>query len=174
MRHDVTAAGILECRPYQPPRRGFFGVVARVQRRTEAERGEVPFVDRGVGTPDLGVPEHGPRILIGDARLPFVPQLERQRDLLLRLHERARRPSLIEEVVAIVAAKQERAPPDLGVVQAPILDRRHHVECADTEADGPDVTRPQLAAEHVAEIGWGAFLFGRDYHDYFLNKGWAA
>ncbi len=27
---------------------------------------------------------------------------------------------------------------------------------------------------HNAEIGWGAFLFGRDYRDYFLNKGWAA
>ncbi|HET8714088.1 MAG TPA: hypothetical protein VFM23_10450 [Gemmatimonadales bacterium] len=25
-----------------------------------------------------------------------------------------------------------------------------------------------------AEIGWSAFLFGRDYRDYFLNKGWAA
>jgi hypothetical protein len=25
-----------------------------------------------------------------------------------------------------------------------------------------------------AEIGWGAFLFGRDYRDYFLNKGWGA
>src|SRR6267378_2604860 len=27
---------------------------------------------------------------------------------------------------------------------------------------------------HNAEIGWSAFLFGRDYRDYFLNKGWAA
>src|SRR2546425_548790 len=27
---------------------------------------------------------------------------------------------------------------------------------------------------HGAEIGWGAFLFGRDYRDYFLNKGWGA
>ena len=27
---------------------------------------------------------------------------------------------------------------------------------------------------HDAEIGWSAFLFGRDYRDYFLNKGWAA
>ena len=27
---------------------------------------------------------------------------------------------------------------------------------------------------HSAEIGWSAFLFGRDYRDYFLNKGWAA
>jgi hypothetical protein len=26
---------------------------------------------------------------------------------------------------------------------------------------------------HNAEIGWAAFLFGRDYRDYFLNKGWA-
>lgn len=25
-----------------------------------------------------------------------------------------------------------------------------------------------------AEIGWSAFLFGRDYRDYYLNKGWAA
>ncbi len=24
------------------------------------------------------------------------------------------------------------------------------------------------------EIGWSAFLFGRDYRDYYLNKGWAA
>jgi hypothetical protein len=24
-----------------------------------------------------------------------------------------------------------------------------------------------------AEIGWSAFLFGRDYRDYYLNKGWA-
>src|SRR5437867_228648 len=152
MRHDVAAAGILECRPYQPPRRGFFGVVARVQHGAGSDRREMAFVDRGVGSPDLGVPEHGPRILIGDARLPFVAQLEREGDLLLRLRERARRPSLIEEVVAIVAAKQKRAPPDLGVVQAPIFDRRYHVECADAEAEGPYVTRPQLAAEHVAEI----------------------
>lgn len=27
---------------------------------------------------------------------------------------------------------------------------------------------------HSAEIGWSAFLFGRDYRDYYLNKGWAA
>jgi len=27
---------------------------------------------------------------------------------------------------------------------------------------------------HNAEIGWSAFVFGRDYRDYFLNKGWAA
>src|SRR5258705_7253536 len=27
---------------------------------------------------------------------------------------------------------------------------------------------------HNAEIGWAAFMFGRDYRDYFLNKGWAA
>src|SRR4029077_14147403 len=27
---------------------------------------------------------------------------------------------------------------------------------------------------HGAEIGWSAFLFGRDYRDYYLNKGWAA
>jgi hypothetical protein len=27
---------------------------------------------------------------------------------------------------------------------------------------------------HNAEIGWSAFLFGRDYRDYYLNKGWAA
>ena len=27
---------------------------------------------------------------------------------------------------------------------------------------------------HNAEIGWSAFLFGRDYRDYFLNKGWGA
>jgi hypothetical protein len=27
---------------------------------------------------------------------------------------------------------------------------------------------------HNSEIGWSAFLFGRDYRDYFLNKGWAA
>jgi hypothetical protein len=27
---------------------------------------------------------------------------------------------------------------------------------------------------HNAEIGWSAFLFGRDYRDYFLDKGWAA
>jgi hypothetical protein len=26
---------------------------------------------------------------------------------------------------------------------------------------------------HNAEIGWSAFVFGRDYRDYFLNKGWA-
>jgi len=26
---------------------------------------------------------------------------------------------------------------------------------------------------HDAEIGWSAFVFGRDYRDYFLNKGWA-
>lgn len=25
---------------------------------------------------------------------------------------------------------------------------------------------------HNAEIGWSTFLFGRDYRDYFLNKGW--
>jgi hypothetical protein len=25
-----------------------------------------------------------------------------------------------------------------------------------------------------AEIGWSAFLFGRDYRDYYLNKGWGA
>jgi hypothetical protein len=25
-----------------------------------------------------------------------------------------------------------------------------------------------------AEIGWSAFVFGRDYRDYYLNKGWAA
>jgi hypothetical protein len=27
---------------------------------------------------------------------------------------------------------------------------------------------------HSAEIGWSAFVFARDYRDYFLNKGWAA
>jgi hypothetical protein len=27
---------------------------------------------------------------------------------------------------------------------------------------------------HNAEIGWSTFLFGRDYRDYYLNKGWAA
>ncbi len=27
---------------------------------------------------------------------------------------------------------------------------------------------------HNAEIGWSAFLFARDYRDYYLNKGWAA
>jgi hypothetical protein len=27
---------------------------------------------------------------------------------------------------------------------------------------------------HNGEIGWSAFLFGRDYRDYYLNKGWAA
>ncbi len=27
---------------------------------------------------------------------------------------------------------------------------------------------------HNAEIGWSAFLFGRDYRDYYLNKGWGA
>jgi len=27
---------------------------------------------------------------------------------------------------------------------------------------------------HNAEIGWSAFVFGRDYRDYYLNKGWAA
>src|SRR6266581_1989920 len=27
---------------------------------------------------------------------------------------------------------------------------------------------------HDAEIGWSAFIFGRDYRDYYLNKGWAA
>ena len=27
---------------------------------------------------------------------------------------------------------------------------------------------------HNAEIGWAAFMFGRDYRDYYLNKGWAA
>ncbi len=27
---------------------------------------------------------------------------------------------------------------------------------------------------HSAEIGWSAVLLGRDYRDYFLNKGWAA
>jgi len=26
---------------------------------------------------------------------------------------------------------------------------------------------------HNSEVGWAAFLFGRDYRDYFLNKGWA-
>jgi hypothetical protein len=26
---------------------------------------------------------------------------------------------------------------------------------------------------HNAEIGWSAFVFGRDYRDYYLNKGWA-
>jgi len=27
---------------------------------------------------------------------------------------------------------------------------------------------------HAEEVGWAAFLFHRDYRDYFLNKGWAA
>src|SRR5204863_1679923 len=27
---------------------------------------------------------------------------------------------------------------------------------------------------HSAEIGWSAFVFGRDYRDYYLNKGWGA
>src|SRR5439155_1305760 len=27
---------------------------------------------------------------------------------------------------------------------------------------------------HNAEVGWSAFIFGRDYRDYYLNKGWAA
>ncbi|MEX2155397.1 MAG: hypothetical protein WD773_01020 [Gemmatimonadales bacterium] len=27
---------------------------------------------------------------------------------------------------------------------------------------------------HNAEVGWSAFLFARDYRDYYLNKGWAA
>src|SRR6267143_5330511 len=27
---------------------------------------------------------------------------------------------------------------------------------------------------HNAEVGWSAFVFGRDYRDYYLNKGWAA
>jgi len=27
---------------------------------------------------------------------------------------------------------------------------------------------------HSAEVGWSAFVFARDYRDYFLNKGWAA
>lgn len=27
---------------------------------------------------------------------------------------------------------------------------------------------------HNAEIGWSTFVFGRDYRDYYLNKGWAA
>src|SRR5260370_20811824 len=26
---------------------------------------------------------------------------------------------------------------------------------------------------HNSEVGWAAFLFGRDYRDYFLEKGWA-
>jgi hypothetical protein len=27
---------------------------------------------------------------------------------------------------------------------------------------------------HNAEVGWSAFVFGLDYRDYYLNKGWAA
>ena len=27
---------------------------------------------------------------------------------------------------------------------------------------------------HSAEVGWSTFVFGRDYRDYYLNKGWAA
>src|SRR2546422_1819241 len=110
------------------------------------------FVNRRVGTPSLGIAEHRPRILAGDARLPLVAQLERQGDLPLRLREGARAPSLVQEVVAVVAPKEKRAPPNLGAVQPPVLDGRYHVERTHPDADGAHVAGLQLAAEHVAEI----------------------
>ena len=149
---DVGAAGILEGPPNQPPRGGFFRIVASVEDRAQGDRREVPFVDRRVRTPERGIAEHRPGILVGDARLPLATHFERQFDLSLRLREGARAPPFVQVVVAVVSSKEERAPADFRVVQSPVFDRRHNVERAQSQTDGPHVARAQLAAEHVAEI----------------------
>ena len=152
VRHDVGASGILERRPDQPPRRRFFGIVAGVEHRAGGDRGEMPLVDRRVRAPFVGIAKHRPGILSGDARLPLTSQLDGQRDLPLRLREGARRPTLVQVVIAVIAPEEERAPADLRAVETPVFDRRDDVECAQRKTDGPHVSRAQLTAEHVAEI----------------------
>ena len=72
VRHDVGAAGIFQARPHQPAGRRLLRIVAAVEDEPRGDRREVPFIDRRIRAPRLGIAEHGPRVLIGHARLPLV------------------------------------------------------------------------------------------------------
>ena len=74
---------------------------------------------------------------------------------MLRLEVGTRRPPLVEEVIAVIAVKQERRPSHLLGVQAPVFDRRHHVHRPQPEAHRLALAAPaaHFGAQPVAQVG---------------------
>src|SRR6266516_2961451 len=153
---DVFAAAPFESGDHQPTGGRVGVIVAGVEDRGGGPGIEMTVVDRRIGPLHLIVARDRERVARRDQRHPLAAELQAHRQGVLGLEVGPRRPSLIEEVVAVVAVEQERRPADLFGVQPPVLDRRHDVGGAQTEPHRGNLAGPSprayFRAQPVAQV----------------------